>query len=141
MEQRDQLLKIHRLFNRMKTLAKRQMSILSDDRLEAYLPISSEREHLQKEINILEKEYHSVVSMGKDAYEEHIGKGNSNPTLRDIKEVITSIQEIDLQIEKIFYEKRNDLFTEIKGLRKGQKAVKGYGGKSISNPRYLNRHG
>jgi len=62
-----------------------------------------------------------------------------------ITDVIQSIQEIDREIEEIILKKRTDLILEIKNLRQGQKALRGYGGgyggKSAGNPKFIDRRG
>ena len=58
-----------------------------------------------------------------------------------IKDLIQSIQQIDGRVEEMIKQEKTKLFIAIKQLRNGQKAMKGYSGKSTNHPRFIDRSG
>ena len=132
----DLLSKSLDLFLEMKELAKKQKALILDDQSEAFLELSLQRDRLQREISDYEGKYRTIM---KDRPANRMEKRESTIS-REIMDAIKSIQEIDRKIEELVLEKRNGLFSDIKNIRHGQKALKGYGGKSSEGgPRFIDR--
>ena len=65
--------------------------------------------------------------------------GRARSLAAEIVEVIRSIQEIDRKTEEFFFGQRDSLLAEIRNLRAGQKALKGYGARSPRGARFIDR--
>ena len=59
----------------------------------------------------------------------------------EIIEVIHSIKEVDREIEKLLSQRREALYLEIKDIRQGRNAMRGYRGKSSKRPRFIDKEG
>jgi hypothetical protein len=57
----------------------------------------------------------------------------------EISDIIRSIQETDKRIEASIIARKDTLLDEIKSVKKGQNAVKRYGGCSAKTPKFLDR--
>jgi len=121
----------------MKELAGKQEKLISDDRIYEFLDLSSRRERLQQEISTNYGRYKKATDNRPDLRVED----KTNNLSMEIANVIQSIQEMDRKIERFIDEKKDALFLEMKGFRKGRKASKGYRGQSIKSPRFMDREG
>jgi len=125
------------LFKKMKALAEKQEKFISDDQINEFLKITSRRASLQQEISANYGRY-------KKATKNRPDRGNKKKTSdlsMEIANVIQSIKDMDRNMEKFISKRKDTLFGEIKGFRKGRKASKGYQGQSLNNPRFIDREG
>lgn len=124
------------LFKKIKELADRQEALLSKDRFDTFMSLIAQRSQIQRKIEKQDK-------LAKKAY-QGLGKSSfdkkSGPIAQQISEVIASIQETDRKIEETLLKQRSGLISQIKDLRHGKKAVKGYGKESGYPPRYIDQH-
>ena len=60
---------------------------------------------------------------------------------KDMIHMIRSIQETDKNIEETLTQKKDLFSSEIKQIRKGQRAIRGYGGNLAPSPRFISRQG
>ena len=134
MRSSELLNEIHSLFQGIKVLAAKQKELVSDDKIEAFLALSSKRDQLQNAISGYEKEYGEIMKESPPKGVEGTGSVSA-----EINDEIKAIQEIDLKIEKLILQKRGELLAEMKTFRHGQKALKGYGGKASGSPRFIDR--
>jgi len=125
------------LFIKMRELAIKQRELVSDGQIDAFFDLSSQRERLQNEISANKEKYEGYMDNNRDLLTGQKTRAIS----MEIADVIQSIQDIDMKIEEFIMEKRGGLLSEIKGLRQGQKALKGYGGQSAKTPRFIDRNG
>jgi hypothetical protein len=123
-----------RLFKKMKDLASEQRTCLEEDRLEAYILLSREREHLRSQITMNQKTAGFLARKDRDGLSPASRKHAS-----EIVEVIRFIQEIDTHIKEMLIRKKESLASEIRGLKKGRQAVKGYGQKLSSPAKFIDR--
>jgi hypothetical protein len=121
----------------MKELVEKQEKFISDDQINEFLEISSRRELLQREISENYGRYKKATNNRPDRGI----KKKTNDLSMEIANVIQSIQDMDRNMEKFINERKDTLFVEIKGFRKGRKASKGYQGQSLKNPRFMDREG
>jgi len=133
MNPRDLLSRNLGLFAKMKELATRQRELLSNDQVEAFLRLITEREKLQYEISSNEKRYRQRARVGPTA--------KTHAVARDIMDWIHSIQETDREIEELLAEKKDQILMDAKALRRGQHALRGYGGKAPKAPRFIDKEG
>ena len=125
------------LFKQMKAIAEKQEKLIYDDQINEFLELSSRRRLLQQEIS---KNYGRYKKATNNRSYRGI-KTKTNKLSIDIANVIQSIQDMDRSMEKFICERKDKLFVEIKGFRKGQKASKGYRGQSLKSPRFMDREG
>lgn len=137
MEPKDLLDKNRRLFHKMEELAIKQERCISEDQVFEFLKLSDRREQVKREISKNNERYGSIIKKGPAR-----GPKTSHDMLnREISHVIQSIQEVDRRVEKILLEKRDHLVREAQALKRGKRAVKGYGKKGSDIPRFLSRKG
>ncbi|MGD9159931.1 MAG: hypothetical protein PVG39_16060 [Desulfobacteraceae bacterium] len=120
-------------FLKIKTLADQQEKFLCDDLMQDYLRLFEKRDHVKNEIDSDDKKYRYVFKEAGRKEREMAMSVN-----REISEVIESIMDVDKRIEQLISEKKKDVLDEIKGLKKGKTAVKGYGNKKAqAQPRFI----
>lgn len=123
-----------RLFMKMKDLASEQQSCLEEDRLDAYFHLSRQREHLRSQVTLNEKTAGSLAKRSRQGLA---------PTARkhamEIMGIIRLIQGIDTHIKEILIRKKESLASEIRDLKKGRQAVKGYGQRSSKPAKFIDR--
>ena len=123
------------LFIKMKKLAERQEELAAEDDMEPFLELTSKRGRLQQEISGSEKQ-----DREKEAGKESGSRDpNARATADELSMVIQSIQEIDRRIERLIQEKKDGFLSDIKKMRYGQKAIKGYGNKRSRPPKFVDR--
>jgi hypothetical protein len=133
----DLLAKNLHLFKKMKDLAARQNALLSEEHMDMFFNLASQREHIRHEIGANEEKYGALCAKSHDE-----DMGEQTRSLRtQIADVLQSIKELDRKTEEFFLQKREALFSEIRDLRKGQRAMKGYGAKSPRGSRFVDRQG
>lgn len=137
MKQSDYLYEKRDLFLEMKDIALRQKDMVTEERIDRFLELSRQREGLQRKISAGETRAKGLIHRSPDAP----GDGRARSIADDVTRIIQSIQDIDRQIESFVSENRDRLLNEIRGLRKGQKALKGYGGRTKKNPRFIDTKG
>ena len=137
MESNNLLDRNRELFKEMKELAVKQEKLISEDQIGKFLTLSNRREGLKREISRNSNRY---ARLGKNGTDKGIKK-EKDALSREIADVIGSIQEVDRRIEKFILEKRDGLMEEVKKMRKGRKALKSYGGKPKTTPRFITRKG
>jgi|GEM_PF-3410002 len=122
-----------RLFKKMKELASEQQSCLEEDRLDTYFQLSRKRDQLRSQITLNEKTAGSLAT----------GRNGVDPPARkdamEMVEVIRLIQEIDEGIKQTLIRKKESLTSEIREMRKGRMAVKGYGIKFAKPAKFIDR--
>lgn len=124
------------LFKKIKDLADRQKDLLSNDRLDSFMSLLTQRNQVQRKI---EKENKLTEKASKDS-ERDPSTEKYGPIALQITDVISSIQETDQKIEEMILKRKSSLIGEIRGLRQGKKVVKGYGAKPGYVPKYIDQH-
>ena len=136
-ESTDLLGRNRALLTKMKELAVRQEKLISGDQIHEFLELSDQRERLKVEITRNTGQYSAMVKNSRDR-----GMKRKNSALSgEIADVIRSIQEVDQRIERLIIEKRDSILNQAEKLKKGKKALRGYGGKVSRSPRFINRKG
>lgn len=125
------------LFVKMKELAARQKELILVDQVDLFQRLSSEREKLQYEISSNEKRYGRQVRH----LSAHDRDATAHAVTSQILDVIGSIQDTDREVEEIIREKNQDILMEARGIRHGQKALRGYGVKPPGPPKFVDREG
>ena len=126
-----------RLFRRMKDLAARQNALLSEDNMDMFLNLANERAGIQREIAANQKRQNAPYDT---SLKEAAGE-NTNALRAKMAEEIQSIEKLDGKAQEVLQQKRDALLSEIKNLRKGQRAMKGYGAKSARDPKFIDSQG
>ncbi len=122
---------------KMKTLADRQEQLVCNDQMKEFLVLAGKRERIRREIDSDQKKYKHLFD--KAAKKERDMAEGMN---QEISEIINSIMEVDKKVEQMVAEKKDVLLGEIKGLKKGRTAVKGYGQKKgPAEARFIKRVG
>jgi hypothetical protein len=124
------------LYKRMKDLALRQELTLSLDRMDLFFQLANQREQLRQRVVENEKRH---ASPGEGPRRNELN-GRIRSVAEDILEVIRSIQEIDRKTEEFLFRERGSLLAEIRNLKVGQKALKGYGARSPREARFIDRN-
>ncbi|MBN2420491.1 MAG: flagellar protein FliT [Deltaproteobacteria bacterium] len=120
-------------FEQIKALADRQEKLVCDDLIREYLQLFAKRDLIKNEIESDNKNYKYILEKADKKDREKIMSMN-----KEISEVIESILDVDKRIERLINEKRTEVLDEIKGLKKGRTAVKGYGNKKAQPvPRFI----
>ena len=120
-------------FEKIKTLAQQQEKLVCEDLIHEYLQLSAKRDLLKNEIDSNDRKYR-YLSENADGKEREMAVSIN----REISDVIESIMDADKRIEQLVSEKKKETLGEIKGLKKGRTAVKGYGDKKArSQPRFI----
>lgn len=120
-------------FEKIKNLADEQEKLVCDDHMQDYLHLSEKRDRIRNEIDSDNKKYRYVLEKA-DRKEKEMAMSINE----EISEVIESIMDVDKRIEQLVIEKKEDIIDEIKGLKKGRTAVKGYGNKKTqTEARYI----
>ena len=120
-------------FQEIKVLADKQEKLVCEGLMQEYLQLSAKRDLIKNEIDADNKKYGYIFEKADRKDREMAMSIN-----REISEVIESIMDIDKRIEKLISEKRTEVLDEIKGLKKGRTAVKGYGSKKAqAQPRFI----
>lgn len=124
------------LFKKIKELADRQKDLLLKDRLDSFMSLLIQRNHLQRKI---EKENKLTENASKNS-ESGPSRAKNGPVALQITDVISSIQETDQKIEEMILKRKSSLISEIRDLRQGKKVVRGYGIKPGYAPKYIDQH-
>ena len=131
------VLEINRLLIiKMEELASRQEEYASLGQMEKVIEFYGKRERIRREIDSNNKPF---VDTKKGSIGNSSGKSDS--VNREIADVMKAIQETDQRLEKIISEKKEDLISDIKQIRKGQKAVKSYGGSQYNGAKFIEKKG
>jgi hypothetical protein len=133
----DLLAKNLHLFKKMNDLAARQNALLSEGHMGMFFNLANQREQIQHEIGANEKRDRGLSPRPLD----EAMREKTHALSREIADVIRSIQDVDEKTEEFFLRERDALFSEIRDLRKGQRAMRGYGGKSPRGAKFIDWHG
>ena len=128
------------LFQKMRLLAEKQRGLVANQKdfeLTHFLDLADQRDHLQKEIAT---ETAKRVSPA-DHVKKTAKKAKPLTSAPEIAEVIRSIKEVDREIEAFLSERREALFLEIKNIRQGRSAIRGYKAKTSKPPRFIDKEG
>jgi hypothetical protein len=123
-----------KLFCKMKELALKQQTSLEEDRLDLFSQLSRERERIRSKITIHQTA--TVLSKGKKGGQ---AEADSRKRAMEILEVIQVIQDIDTRIRETLLRKKDALVTEIREIRKGKKAVRGYGKRFMRPAKFVDQ--
>jgi len=137
MDVTDILMMNYNLFKKMKTLAEKQEKIIFDDQMDEFNHLTSQRENIRKEITANSQRYNSETNN----ISHKSGKQKVKTVSMEISDIIRSIQETDKRIEESIIARKDVLLNDIKKIRKGQNAVRRYGGGSNKITRFLDRNG
>jgi lipopolysaccharide biosynthesis regulator YciM len=109
------------LFGQMREQAEKQRDALMADRLDEFMLHASLRQSIQKAISASRK--------GNRATEMSAAKrGTALPgEITQAIQIIEAIQETDKEIEGLIALKREALMSQMKEIRHGRKALRGYG--------------
>ncbi|RJR36078.1 MAG: hypothetical protein C4576_24125 [Desulfobacteraceae bacterium] len=125
-----------RLFRKMKELASQQQSCLEEDRLDDYFKLARQRDQLRSQIAMDER------AAGHPSAEKRKGV---NPTAgkeaMEMVEIIRLIRQIDAGIRETLIRKKESLSLEIREMRKGRTAMKGYRNQPQKNAKFIDRNG
>jgi hypothetical protein len=109
------------LYDQMKKLAEKQRDALMADRLDEFMVHCSRRQSIQNAISANCKgQGTTVVPGGKKG-------GKARNEITRVVQIIEAIQEMDKEIEGLISLKRKALMSQMKEIRHGQKALRGYG--------------
>ncbi len=128
------------LFRKMRLLAEEQRGLVMNQQgfeLRRFLDLAAHRERLQNEIS---------ADTAKQIPSEGSGNGPSTntssvPSAPEIAEVIRSIKEVDREIEDFLAQRCEALYLEIRSIRQGRAAMRGYGAKPSRPPRFIDKEG
>jgi hypothetical protein len=109
------------LYDQMKKLAEKQRDALMADRLDEFMLHCSRRRSIQNAISANRKAKQTTVIPGG------IKGGKSRNEMTRVVQIIEAIQEMDKEIEGLISLKREALMSQMKEIRHGQKALRGYG--------------
>ena len=125
------------LYIEMKELAVEQETLINREDMDRFLDLTARRDHLQRQIAANDRKYSQFIK------ERHAAPTDPKVTRirKDMIQMIRSIQEIDKNIEAGLIQKKDLFFSEIKHIRKGQRAIRGYGGNPVRTPRFINKQG
>jgi len=137
MESADILIFNYNLFKKMKDLAEKQEAMISDEQMDEFNKLMNQREEIRKEITSNSRRYASET---KNAPVKRHNQ-NVHAISQEISEVIRSIREIDKRIEEIIISKKDTFRDDVKTIRKGQNAVRSYGGARQKINRFIDRSG
>ena len=125
------------LFIEMKALALEQEELLVIEDMDGFRDRVARRDHLQRQITANDRKYRECIQARStpptDPKEARIRE--------DIIQQIRSIQEIDQNIEYGLTQKKDLFLSELKQIRNGQKAIRGYGRNPVRPPRFIDRQG
>lgn len=124
------------LFKRIKELAEQQEDCLFKDRFDSFLSLLTQRSRIQRKID----QQDELAARSNRGPEGGPLGSQSELIVQQIKDIIASIQKTDRKIEEVISKQQAGLISEIKELRQGKKAMRGYGGKSGYTPRYIDQH-
>lgn len=136
MESIDILMMNCDLFKKMKELAEKQEMVLTDDRMDEFNDLLNQREAIKNEVTTNSRRYVSEMK-NTSRKKEHSGMKSLSS---EISAIIRSIQETDKRIEASIVARKDALQDEIKNLRKGQNAVKRYGGSPNKISRFFDKN-
>lgn len=125
-------------FNQMKTLAETQVRTLTDgDDLDRFFDLLKQRERLRSQIMAHDRKIQRLRKNDRIATPDQ-----TVAALQDhIEQAILATLKLDQQIEELIGCRREKLLADIKDLRQGHKALKGYGGKASVNLYHIDKHG
>jgi flagellar biosynthesis/type III secretory pathway chaperone len=125
-------------FNQMKTLAETQVRALTDgDDLDRFFDLLKQRERLRSQIMANDRKIQRLPKNDRVATPDRRVAALQN----QIEQAILATLKLDQQIEGLIGRRREKLLAEIKDLRQGHKALKGYGGKAPINPYHIDKRG
>ena len=140
MEPSDLLTRNRAIFKEIKRLAIKQEEILldqEDGQIFDFLSLATKREHLLHEIFANEKKYNRLTGGRPDK----IMAGKIHNLSQQISMIIESIQKTDNNLEKILVREKNSLMVDIKNVKMGRKALKGYGRYAPKRSRFMDKQG
>jgi lipopolysaccharide biosynthesis regulator YciM len=109
------------LYHQMKKLAEKQRDALMVDRLDEFMLHSHRRQSIQNAISANPKGQRKSVIPGEKR------GGKSRNEITQALQTIEAIQEMDKEMEGLISQKRKALISQMKEIRHGQKALRGYG--------------
>jgi hypothetical protein len=124
----------------MKQLAEQQRGLVvnqEDFEVARFLDLAAKREHLQTEISAVTEQPMTTKGYGDGSS----SKTKSTPLPPELDEVISAIRAVDREIEEFLSERREALYLEIKSIRRGRNAMRGYRGKTQERPRFIDKEG
>jgi hypothetical protein len=137
MKPEDILMINYNLFKSMKELAEKQEKVILDDQMDEFVNLLNRREQLRKEINANSDKYSLEIKKRPVSRSDQQNK----TIFIAISDTIRSIQETDKRIEEFIVARKTDLLDDIKGVKKGQTAVKRYGGDTKKISRFFDKNG
>ena len=129
------------LLVKMKELARKQEGFLIEDQMDAFLELSSQRERLQSEISANQIKYHKALTGKTEKDRDPFVEEKTRSISSEMVDTLRSIQDIDRKIEELLTGKKKNLLLEIRNLRRGQEALRSYGGGAEKNPKFIDRQG
>jgi seryl-tRNA synthetase len=137
MESADILIISRSLFKKMKDLAEKQENLIFDDQIDEFNNLLNQREQIRKEITANTGEYESGI---KNIPTKRLSQKVLTLS-QEISDVIRSIQETDKRIEELIISKKDIFMNDVKNIRKGQNAVRSYGGVRQKINKFIDRNG
>jgi LPS sulfotransferase NodH len=109
------------LFGQMRELAGKQRDALMADRLDEFMVHSSRRQSIQNAISAIHKGQQASLWSGRK-------RGGKQPDeATRMMQIMETIQRVDKEIEALISLKREALMSQMKEIRHGRKALRGYG--------------
>jgi hypothetical protein len=133
MDLRDFLVERLELFKSMKAAAEDQKALLMKADVKDFMDLYAHREVLQHRIDLQEKKVEVVPAADRDGQRDR----KIRSIREEIAEVIRAIRSIDREVETLVRKERKRILDEVKDLRHGQRALKGYGGRTAKPPKFV----
>jgi hypothetical protein len=129
------------LLVKMKELARKQEGFLFEDQMDGFLELSSQRERLQSEISANQLKYQKALTEKTEKNRDPFVEEKVRSISSEMVDTLRSIQDMDRKIEELLTAKKKNLLLEIRNLRRGHKALRGYGGGAEKIPKFIDREG
>ncbi|RPI74840.1 MAG: hypothetical protein EHM45_16995 [Desulfobacteraceae bacterium] len=125
-------------FTQMKILAETQVRALTNgDDLDRFFDLLKQRELLRAQSTAHDRKIKRLREKGRSATPDQ----TLTALQYQIEQAILATLKLDQQIEELIGRRREKLLVDIKELRQGHKALKGYGGKTALNHYHIDKHG
>jgi hypothetical protein len=137
MEVNDILAQKLDLFRKIKDVATELEKDLSEGKWDAFQDLQRKRDRLQRDVSRKDRDLARFRRKGMKVSLDQ----KSRRITGEIIDLIQMIQAIDEKINKQVLKERENIFKEIKNVRQGQKAMRGYGRRAGGDPKFINWRG
>ncbi|MBN1625857.1 MAG: flagellar protein FliT [Deltaproteobacteria bacterium] len=137
MKPTDILILNYSLFKKMKDLAEKQESLISEEQMEEFNILLDQREQIRTEITANMRKYHDETKRTPFKNRDQ----EVNKITMQMEDIIRSIQDTDKRIEGLIISKKDAFQDEIKNIRRGKTAIRSYRGARQKINRFMDRKG